>query len=458
MISPESKFGEYRGEHERESIREQVIDAQVNVMELYCNRFLGENEAETLMRALSRVQNQQQLEQFKHQLDDSGIEEFQRFEYSRENESLVRDLRASFQEKISLMDFANWQLLFREFIELARIRHGDIFQELLIKSWASRLLEKAYRLSYQEGRGALEFADDVANVLRGVSNLPGYFMNSGQVIAGKRQPSFLESAEATLERLALVEQLPQVLEKEVSAIIVGGSLSYGPFYNVRRNMDIHGGSDIDLICILRHQQETKTWKGLRQTELLALRDREEFIARAAYFINLQRERVADIMSQRFRAEQNDFTVSAHFIPPEFFSRMNDKELNIDLTRNEDILFPVRDYKAARFEHEACKQQAFDGETYAYEVPTQMKTEKGYISTLLGYAIRGGKYFPGIYQNLISPEFSVFYDATGTTQQVVDKFRGLVKERLNQERGTGLDGTLTKSHIRNRLFAPERYTD
>jgi hypothetical protein len=451
-------FENYRGEYEREAVRRQVLDAQINIVELFYNRIISQSEAEVLTAALAKVGSQQDLEAVKKEMDEKGILALQRLDHEKENEAAIQILRAAFQEKIGMMDAENWKSALTHFIGQASLNHPDVFQENLVKGWLSRLLEQAYHLSRQSGMAAGDFGEKVANAMREAGRMPDFLAANTRVVAGKRQPAFLESIEATIERLALAERLPEVFGKSVQGIIVGGSLSYGPFYNVRKNIDITGGSDIDVICIIAERDGVPAQVALVDGSDFALTDSDFFAERARHFNELRREGKADVLSQRFQVASKDFTMSVHFFPAEFFSEMNNEQISADLARNEDVVFAVRDYKAKPFEHGTCIQQSFDGENYPYIVPNQKETERGIIARLPGYIIQGGRFYPGLYQNLISPEFAVFDDATGYTSAMVGRFQRLMLERMRQEKEIRPSSSTTKSHIRNRVFAPERYLD
>lgn len=212
---------------------------------------------------------------------------------------------------------------------------------------------------------------------------------------------------------------------------------------------------MDLLCIL--EPGARAWENLLSSQLFKSADCDEFIMRGTTFRDFPKRNAADIISQRFNVIDGNFTLSAHFFPAEFFLKMNNERIENDLAKNEDVVFPVRDYKAKRFEHSECIQQGFDGSEFSY-VPQQTETDNGLITTLPGYAISRGRFYPGLYQNLISPEFSVFYDATGATNRVVAKFCDIILRRLQGERAIFPEATLANSHIRNRIFAPGRYLD
>ncbi|MDD3002577.1 MAG: hypothetical protein PHD49_02875 [Candidatus Shapirobacteria bacterium] len=75
----------------------------------------------------------------------------------------------------------------------------------------------------------------------------------------KRQPTLVETIEGTLIRFDKLEKIKSVFKNNVRSIIGGGSMSYGPFYNIRENLDSTGSSDIDLIFIVDENQLSRDW-------------------------------------------------------------------------------------------------------------------------------------------------------------------------------------------------------
>lgn len=130
------------------------------------------------------------------------------------------------------------------------------------------------------------------------------------------------------------------------------------------------------------------------------------------------------------------------------------DLEDDLSANQDKVLVLKDYRAKEFSHKVCAQQNYLGEQYKYEVPQQQSVDGGLVVELPAYIIHGQHFYPGIYQNLISPGFSVVYDKTGDTTERVRKFRDVMGERLKEERLDQTDAQLLKSHIRYRIFSPE----
>ena len=263
--------------------------------------------------------------------------------------------------------------------------------------------------------------------------------------------------DATLSRYAFMETLPQAFGGITESIVVGGSMGYGPFYSVRQGMDHGDPSDVDALFILDEDylEDDKIAAFLSAPDLTDT-DKAEFIDRLHKFSAARKQNEVDIISQRFDVPGRNFNMSAHFFPLDVFEAMNGSGLENDMKRGEDTVLAIRDYKPRRFEHTACNQQSFDGSVYNYVVPDHKKADQGYVVEIPGYIINGQRLYPGLYQNVISPEFSVYFDRGGQTTEIVERFKNTVIQSIQRERATNQIASLALSHIRHQVFSPGRY--
>lgn len=346
---------------------------------------------------------------------------------------------------------------FRKTLQEVAALSIDSETEKYIKGWLSQILEKAYYLAFTSGTTTDEFSQNLQVALQSVDTMPPY-LSSDAKREMKREPSFPESIDGTLERFAYIERLVPVFRNQVQSIIVGGSMSYGPFYNIRKNLDETGSSDVDAIFVVNDSFfDDDGWDVFGSSEQFFDEDKQTFHERRKKFGELYLQDKADVMSQRFEVPHHDFNMSAHFFTPEIFEKMCGSRLREDLQGSQDRVSTLRDFKARKFEHKDCNQLNFFGESFPYTVPEQMPVEGGYITELPSYYIKDQHLYPGIYQNLISPEFLVFYDNTGEVGKIVSDFHDILQERLRIE--CQLDkkkGSIVQSHFRNQFFAPGRY--
>lgn len=330
--------------------------------------------------------------------------------------------------------------------------HGDFALGLL-----ARLFEKSRRLYHDEPEPSATFAFDVFAMVSKLDHLPDSLMAKRETEIGKRKPSFMESLSGTLRRFRFMETLPQIFGALTEGIIVGGSMSYGPFYSVRRGEMTNDASDIDAIFVLREDFERERhWEPVVSSPHLTMADRLGFATRLHGFSALRAAGAVDVISQRFDTPGTDFNMSAHFFPQEVFEAMNVSALQKALQERADTDHIIRDFKPKRFEHPACRQRTFDGTSHEYVVPEQSAVEGGVVAEIPGFMVHGGDLYLGLYQNLISPEFDVLHDSTGTTSAAVAEFKAIVLEEVRAAQAAGKVANVALSHIRHQIFAPGRY--
>lgn len=292
-----------------------------------------------------------------------------------------------------------------------------------------------------------KFSKSLPKDINNIQNLDNSHIN-------KRLPGVEETIEATLRRFSRLEKIEDIFKNHVKGIVVGGSMSYGPFYNIRENLDSTGSSDIDLIFIVNDDQLNSKWDFILDIPFYKEEDKINFIEREKYFLSFRKEGMADIFSKKFSLKDFDFEISIHVFPENIFLDMIDDKLSNDLSLNEDQCYLLRDYKDNHFPHKYCSQKSFSNRMYQFPIPKELDVENGNITTLLGYAINNGEFYPGIYQNLISPMFSVCLDndRTKLTNKIVS-FKENMIDRLNKERFKSYNDKFQFSHIRHNYFSP-----
>lgn len=307
----------------------------------------------------------------------------------------------------------------------------------------ARILEQAYRAYRRAGSGAAAMAGHWRQMQR--EDAPPLPAVDARTIIGRRQPGLAEAVPATLARYAAVEALPGLLDG-ADAVIVGGSMSYGPFFNVRGG-GYGTASDIDVIVVGGPGFPGRPIRvGAGQT-LLDRADVDLFTARQEVFTGLYRAGAADVLSQRFGVPGQTFDVSVHV-----FSRAKFAELTAVPGWDGLVLF--NDFRAAPFKHPACFLQGFDGARRTFPVPPQEPADGGVIARIPGFEVVDGRMYAGLYLHLVSPEFAVFADRSGWTSARVAGLRRAMVRRLAVEASPG--ASLAGCHIRRPVFAPGRY--
>ncbi len=356
--------------------------------------------------------------------------------------------------KTKEVNLENWQEFLKQILtKLEGLQISECYK-LIVKSWLARFLEVVCYKYIDENNDILEFKQVLDDILQEFNDIIKSALEvEGKIILGKRTPSFIESVDGTLERFSKLLELRDILQDSVEAIIVGGSLSYGPFFNIRKSLDKTGSSDIDMIIVLTEQDLQNLHENFSQLNIFEKKDIEEFLQRIEIFFKLQRNNQADLLSQKFPVKGCDFEISIHFFLPNIFEKMIGQQFEEDLDKGQDRIFVLHDYRIKPFSHKVCAQQNFLAQQFVYQVPEQKPVEQGFITELPGYIIHSQNLYPGIYQNLISPRFSVFYDREGNVQQQVEGFSKVLHREFKRLRQENSEAELLKSHIRYKIFPP-----
>jgi hypothetical protein len=304
----------------------------------------------------------------------------------------------------------------------------------------------------KNGKSILDLKKEVSSFFESKDNLPDFFKDVRPEQLEKKQPSVIESIQETLERFEMMEQLESVFEKPCKGIIVGGSLSYGPFYNVRAEKKDSGSSDIDAIFVLDQNSTDDDWEDFLRCPHFSEVDKQRFISRKnIFFESLLPNDEATILSQKFRLREKDYDISIHFFTDEALDDMLSNDIAKE-TDGDDRVVVLKDYKSKSLPHAVCSQTNFDGTPYDYIVPEQKSIDKGVITEIPAYIISNHKFHPGIYQNLVLPTFSVFHDRDGEITDKTLAFRENVETYIKNTYGEeGMEERMLKSHIRNKIF-------
>lgn len=335
--------------------------------------------------------------------------------------------------------------------------HTSEGRERHLKAVLARALEDAYHHDYRENdMEACDMANDLKRLLAEHSIRSSIIdaADSAYAIPGKRQPGIEESIVATLERFQFIEQLESTFGEKIDGIVVGGSMSYGPFFNVRGGED---GSDIDAIFVMNESfHHDSEWREFRKSEIIADQDKETFLNRKRIFTKLAQRREADILSQKFVARNGNFNMSAHIMSRKVFDRIFSIQLETDMTTNSNVVSVLRDYTPKQLERALCNRLGFDGGMVDFAAFDQGEVEHGYVTTVPAYLIDNGRYYPGLYQCLLLPSMLVVYDKTGFVGDSSKRFLRLMTDRLNQERQVDPEVSILKAHPRRIILAPGRY--
>ena len=369
-------------------------------------------------------------------------------------------LHIDFKKAYASMSEKNWQKQLISYLNKIKIFSGNSANERMAAGWVAGLCERAYYVAaYGRAINIRQNFEHQLNKRISSTPLPKFLTCPGPVICGKRQPSFTGSILPTLERFQVMERLPKVFRDSVDSIIIGGSMSYVPFFGIRESPTDKDFSDIDALIVINDAFFKKaSWEKFMKDDLFPVAEKQKFLNRIKIFQKLVRANSADVFSQRFSVCGKLFTVSIHFVALSVFRRMVHTDLEKSLRTKNDMHYIMRDFRVDPFRHPCHARHTFDGQRIETVIDGYEVNPDGFISSMPGYIISNGKFYLGVYQTVISTAFLVFYDRKGETRRLVKKFENILYREVKYAQKELPSATYAKAHNRYDIFPPGRFED
>lgn len=365
-----------------------------------------------------------------------------------------------FKKTFTSISDKNWHGKLSSYLENIKSFSGNTEEERMIAGWMAALCERAYYISaYKKDTETRSVFATKLKKLMNSASLPKFFTCSGPVICGKRQPSLIETITPTIDRFDVIERLSETFGDGIDSIIIGGSMSYIPFFGIRENPKIKDFSDIDTLIVINDDFFKKSsWIKFIKSDLFPDSDKKIFLNRIKIFQKLYLRNEADVFSQRFSIVGKGFTISNHFLTRTVFSRMVDNDLKKALRTKDDTQYIMRDFRTDPFRHPCHARHTFNGNRFESTIDGHDTELGGFISDMPGFIISNSKFYPGVYQTVISPGLLTFYDRTGETKKLVKKFEKKLYQEVDRERKKFPTASYAKAHNRYDIFPPGRYND
>jgi hypothetical protein len=378
--------------------------------------------------------------------------------YNKKCSISIDVIHIEFKKAYASISEKNWfdQIFF--FLNKIKNFCGDPTDERMVAGWTAALCEHAYYVAAHRKEISVRknFDRQIKKIIN-LTFLPKFLTYPGPVICGKRQPSFVESIVPTIERFQVMERLPEVFCEVVDSIIVGGSMSYIPFFGIRENKKNKDFSDIDtLIVINKNFFKKSSWNKFMRDDLFPTAEKKKFLNRIKIFQKLLHNNSAEVFSQRFSICGQSFTVSNHFVTPSVFRRMVYFDLKKSLQTKKDEHYIMRDFRTNIFTHPCHARHTFNGERLESVIDGYKIVPEGFISYMPGYIVSNGKFYPGVYQTVISPGFLVFYDRTGETKKLVNFFKKILYRETKSAQKKFPFASYARAHNRYDIFPPGRF--
>lgn len=291
-------------------------------------------------------------------------------------------------------------------------------------------LDRSWRKEKKHGNGRqfLEELIESASTIEG--SLPQPLKQKGENILGKEQPSLVEAVVETAKRLLFVDRLATNLPQSVRGIIVGGSLAYGPFYNVR---GMPNSSDLDAFYIVSQDFFTgeDPKKAISEQRGFTQESSEDFARRARLFPSMQAEGKASLLS--VKSPVDDYLASIKVMPVDIFIEEFDTKLKRVIDENIDVALGIKDYKQGPYFASVYNQFSFLHEPYYFHMDEEYPSEGGAVTNLPCIIMADGHLHTGQHHNHLIPRAQIEYDRDGTTTRAMRQFRRHIYGRLQQER-------------------------
>lgn len=358
----------------------------------------------------------------------------------------------AFKYSSMLISLLGWRAV-RLFLDSCKRYLTKVNHRQLMKAYTARLIEQMYHGQMRSGKSADEFRQSFLDFAKTLSSNQRRFLTDDEDLIQlpyKRQPSLVESFDATLTRFEFMKNFPHI--RGVSQIFVGGSMAYGSFLNVRKGM---ASSDIDIVAVVNDEFFIELDSQIRtETSPFAQHQWDSFYQRKAVFARLSAEHRADVFSHRFDVETEGFKVSMHFFPLGIFDQVFGGGLEHRLSDNKAIIKTVKDFKAQPYDFDSCDRWNFSGEKYAYTLPAQQEVDKGYVADMPAYMIEAGRFYPGFYHHIVMPSHIILNTKSDVA---LDDFAKLMFRRARHERRIWSEASLLKSHPRRSIIAPGKFS-
>lgn len=317
----------------------------------------------------------------------------------------------------------------------------------------SQNLDRIWLASKERGEG-IEFLDSILPQLPSVeSDLPPYLRIRGETVYERQQPSLSEAIRETAKRLKFIQRLTSNLPDSVRGVIVGGSLSYGRFYNVR---GLPNPSDVDIFVVVDSDFFEKGDGNLLVSVENGFSEQtvEDYSRRTNAFKELYARGEVDLMS--IKTLVDDFLASLKILPFETFKNEFDTQLESASGNSESQVVGIRDYKQGAYPIRTFIQYNFLHEPFYFEIEESYPVAGGAITTLPLLIVKDDKMYTGQHHNHVIPRMEIEFDRSGNVGDILSRFSSYLKSRyaIEKKRSPGPnDMSFLNCHDRRDILSP-----
>jgi hypothetical protein len=286
----------------------------------------------------------------------------------------------------------------------------------------------------------------------------------------RRRPKPFEAAIETCRRLIDINHIRDALVPAVTTSgILGGSVSYGRFFNVCGAARGGKASDTDLLLVLpNYDQLPDVADAIERVQGMDINSIAFLKRRLPIFHDVRARSNPCIFSHKLVLweDRSDPYLQKYHLPGRYvlsihvfswddfrYLILNDRSI---LTASGDGTFvrTIYDYRETE-PTRVDNQRSFSG--IDSSVPLEAHSvELGYLSKVRICHIENDRYYPGLHQNLILPQFEIRWESPNLRLYLpMLGFRWKVLERLNEERRIRPFEIqrLSLCHTRSAVFSP-----
>jgi hypothetical protein len=290
----------------------------------------------------------------------------------------------------------------------------------------------------------------------------------------RRRPSPFESLIETGRRLRDLNEIESRVANTTRGGIVGGSMSYGRFFNVKGNFALNNrqdeASDIDLLLVASDLTEiTATIAGLSGVPGASREDlaiAEKRVQAYAQHTEGRSDGANVVFSQKLRmwTDSDDkalegieasgaYHISLHIFDVAAFQQLMFKDVPEITSAALGESGQILDFRESRADRKDL-QRSFSGLALHLDLPSTELADGSILRVTSRYCFRDGRFYPGMFQNLVLPGFNVQW-SDRDTRRLVEAFRWKMVDRLRLEQRELPDELLrlSFSHTRSDVFSP-----
>lgn len=284
----------------------------------------------------------------------------------------------------------------------------------------------------------------------------------------RRRPKPFEASVETVRRLRQANAAREAVRELPVAGILGGSASYGRFFNTSGGL-VGTPSDLDLLLVLdEYSSLDSVLEALGTAQGVEAASIGKARVRARVFQRQRRKSERLIFSHKVELweTQKDpllepFEIPSSYVMSLHFFSLEDFEFM--LLRDKGILEAESDARFSRFvtdfrdtpPQRDDNQRSFSGHDVTLPLESR-RSKDGFLVRVRVCHIEDGRYYPGLHQNIVLPQYEIRWEHPDVRLYLaLLGFRWKLVERLMEERRSRPfeHQNLSQSHARSEVFAP-----